>query len=143
MKLIRIVTAVMLVALAVPAAWAAPQEEDSEQIVSWVYHIKVDLNMVPEFEMALRHHAHWHEHNLPDQSYGIGQILTGENAGKYIVVIGDRHWGDFDIMGSKEGAADQENWATTGGKLSKETASIINVAMPDVSRPPTGPFGFV
>lgn len=143
MRRTTLVASLLILVLAMTSAVAVVAQESPPSTLSWIQYVKADRGMHSEFEAAMKRHAAWHAENAPDQGYLVGQVVTGDRAGQYIIIVGGLQWSDMDGLNADIEQADSQNWDATGGKLSTQTASMITRSLPAVSNPGDGAVGAV
>lgn len=101
------------------------------------FQIKPKPGMEMQWEAAYKEHLKWHEERNDSWNWVTYQIMSGPDAGQYIVRTGGHEWKDWDELGGM-GMEDQANFLETAGKYSESYTSSWDRVHPNLSRIPEG-----
>jgi hypothetical protein len=128
-QLLLVAVAMSLVALAPPAA------AQDENVVGMMIHVKPKAGMKDKWEEGTKKHMAFHREKDDSWQWFVWEIVSGENAGDFVVGTFEHKWADFDNM-PLDRAEDLANRKMNSGPYT-ESANIKYIAdMPKHSVPP-------
>lgn len=82
-----------------------------------------------DLEAAIREHAEWREQNGDPWTWGVYQVVNGENLGDFVIRSGGHSWADFDAYDQSEFAeAAGAHYESTMGPAVGSISNMITVA---------------
>ena len=102
-----------------------PQSAGAQAEIAWIYVMTPKMGMGAEFQTALRQHVQWRAENGDPWTWGVYEIVNGDNVGTFIARSGDHEWADFDTYDAGFGPRGATNfWATVGPLIEGNTSQI-------------------
>ncbi|MGD1146488.1 MAG: hypothetical protein ABR961_00885 [Thermoanaerobaculaceae bacterium] len=102
--------------------------------LAWIEHVKAKPGMEAQLEEAGKKHFAWHRRQGDTWSVYLWQVITGDDAGDYIVGTFGHTWKDYDAREAFNVADDKDAMASVGPFMQSDIPSIWR-HLEDVSRP--------
>ena len=125
--------AIVAVAAFLSVGGAALAQEKPDRL-AWIEEIKAKPGMESQLEEAGKKHLAWHRKQGDTWSIYLWQVITGENAGGYVLGTFGHGWQDFDAREAFDAADERDAMATVGPFMQSDTPSIWRF-VEDASRP--------
>ena len=126
------VISVAVVALA--CIGVSVRAEEKPDRLAWIEHVKAKPDMEAQLEEAGKKHFTWHKRQGDTWSIYLWQVITGDDAGDYILGTFGHTWKDYDARETFNAADEKDAMASVGPFVQSDTPSIWRY-LEDVSRP--------
>lgn len=77
-------------------ASAQEMSEKKNDTIFFIYQLTPKMGMAGKFEEAFKQHKEWRKQQGDTMTWIVAEIMTGENAGSYLVRTNNTTWGNFD-----------------------------------------------
>jgi hypothetical protein len=130
MRRMALVAAVLVVLCA--GVQARAQEKPDR--LAWIEDIKAKPGMEAQLEEGGKKHFTWHKKQGDTWSIYLWQVITGDDAGDYVVGTFGHTWKDYDAREAFNTADEKDAMASVGPFMQSDVPSIWRY-LEDVSRP--------